>query len=149
LLEEGYTIGYSNAHGANYGNEKAVQDIINLHQYMVKETGVDNVVHLFAISMGGLLALRVMENVNFVRSVVFSQPLLNVCEQRKYDNDYIKTNNLDMYDPLGYAIASAHEIDYGNIDEYISKVFSLDKLALANFPRKIWHGTREENVPVE
>jgi esterase/lipase len=149
LLEEGYTIGYSNAHGANFGNDKAVQDIINLHQYMVKDTNIDNGVHLFAISMGGLLALRVMENANFVRSVVFSQPLLNVRDQRKHDNNYIQKNNLDMADPLGNAIASAHEIDYSNLDEYIEKVFSLEKLAVVDVPCKIWHGTGDENVPVD
>lgn len=149
LLEEGYTIGYSNAHGANFGNDKAIQDILNLHQYMIKETGIDQFVHLFAISMGGLLALRIMEKANFIRSVAFSQPLLNVCDQRKYENDLIKKNNLDMDDPLGHSIASVHEIDYRNVDEYIDKVFSLERLTLAHPPCKIWHGTGDENVPVE
>lgn len=149
VLKEGYTIGYSNAHGANFGSDKAVQDIINLHQYMVNETNIDSAVHLFAISMGGLLALRVIENTNFVRSVGLSQPLLNVRDQRKHENDYIQKNNLDMVDPLGYVIGSAHELDYSSLDEYIEKVFSLQKLAAADVPCKIWHGTGDENVPVE
>lgn len=149
LLEEGYTIGYSNAHGTNFGNDKALQDIKNLHKYMVKETGINFFVHLFAISMGGLLALRLMRNVDFVQSVAFSQPLLNVKEQRKYENDYIKRNNLDMDDPMGHAIALSHEIDYSTVDAYIDKTFALEKLALAPIPCKIWHGTGDENVPVE
>lgn len=52
LLEEGYTIGYSHAHGANYGSDKALQAITDLQAYMVKTTGIHPTVHLFAISMG-------------------------------------------------------------------------------------------------
>lgn len=149
LLAAGYTIGYSNAHGANFGNDKALQDIKHLHEYMVKETGIHESVHLFAISMGGLLALRLMKNVDFVRSVAFSQPLLNVKDQRTYENDYIKQNHLGMDDPMGHAIASAHERDYRTVDPYIDETFALENLALAPVPCKIWHGTGDENVPAE
>jgi fermentation-respiration switch protein FrsA (DUF1100 family) len=73
----------------------------------------------------------------------------DIQKRREYENNFITMNNLDMDDPTGNTIALSHEIDYSNVDTYIDKTFNLEKLTLVPTPCKIWHGTKDENVPVE
>lgn len=86
-----------------------------------------------------------MNEVDFIQSVAFSQPLLNVNKTR----EYIEINYLDADDPLGHAIAVAHDVKYSTVNKYIDERFTLEKLALAPITCKIWHGTGDKNVPVE
>jgi len=150
LFESGYTVAYSNAHNENYGSVNAVHDIKDLYKVLIAETKVNPVVHLFAISMGAILGLRLMKESIFpICSVAFSQPLLNIKAQRQYENEFILRNKLNIeHDPLGKAIAKAHNIPLELIDEYINKL-DLLKSPLSSIPCKIWHGTGDINVPAD
>ncbi len=57
---------------------------------------MDPIVHLFTLSMRGILGLRLMiERSIPIRSVAFSQPLLNLKAQRQYENELIIKNQLN------------------------------------------------------
>lgn len=150
LLNQGYVIGYSNAHGQNWGSANALEDIVGLHRRMIEETMIDSSIHLFAINIGGILALRLMrERVIPIRSIAFSQPVLNMQGQREYENKLIQANQLDMeQDPIGRAIAKAHKISLEKIDDYLNEL-DLLQFPLPDYNCKIWYGAGDQNVPVD
>lgn len=143
LTESGYTIAYSNTHGGlNWGNTASIQDVHNLYNYLLEHYNINHKVHIFSISSGGILTLRLMtEKTIPIRSVAFSQPLLNFKGQRQYEQE------IGNDDSIGLSFAKAHSIPIENLNEYFEQL-GINNGVLSPVPCKIWHGTGDKNVPV-
>jgi dipeptidyl aminopeptidase/acylaminoacyl peptidase len=82
----GYAFGASNQHGANYGSEESIRDMVNLIDWVSERYKIDEKVNLVGFSMGGLptlyYAFQYPETVN---KIALLAPVTCSCGKDKYD----------------------------------------------------------------
>ncbi|SDZ01377.1 hypothetical protein SAMN05421736_10582 [Evansella caseinilytica] len=113
LLNEGYTIFYSNQGGAHWGNERLSSITERLTKYVLKNEIVNEHIHIFAEGMGALIALRLMVNEFFqLRSVILFNPCIDI--KAHYDDE---KNNRFFYKRFIQEMTRAFEIEESEVEE--------------------------------
>ncbi len=88
LLEEGYTCFSSNLYGEHWGSEKAVGLAKSLYHVLMKSEVLNEKIHIFAEGKGALVALKLLERLESVRSVVMLNPCLSVTHNWKKEHEH-------------------------------------------------------------
>ncbi|HWJ78485.1 MAG TPA: hydrolase [Niallia sp.] len=79
LLNEGYTVFYSNLYGKNWGSDKACKLAKRLYEYVIRTEILNQRIHIIAEGMGALIAIKLMMEMNDnIRSVVLLNPILSL-----------------------------------------------------------------------
>lgn len=89
LLDNGYTIFYSNLYGKNWGSEKALQLAKRLYEHIIRTEILNHRIHIIAEGMGTLTAIRLMmEMKDNIRSVVLFNPILSLKEHLEREKEH-------------------------------------------------------------
>lgn len=142
LLQEGYTVFYSNLYGHHWGNlhsQKLAEDLI----HNVLGRGILNrKIHLLAEGMGALTALNLMEyDHEKIRSCVLINPLLDL-------QKYLKSvkEMKWFYKRMLLEIARAYHVPVAEVENHISRKKPLADYK-TNVSVKIWHSTERSVYP--
>ncbi len=88
LLQEGYTVFYSNLYGKNWGSKKAVKLAKRLYGYTIRSEIMNNKIHIIAEGMGALVALKLLHDMEeSIRSVVLINPILSLQHHLELEKD--------------------------------------------------------------
>ncbi|AST90581.1 MULTISPECIES: alpha/beta fold hydrolase [Sutcliffiella] len=135
LLEEGYTIFYSNLYGTNWGSKKAKDFVKQLYHIVLKQEILNDKIHILVEGMGGLIALQLMEEMpHQLRSVAMINPCLdlqNHLEQEKERRFFFKK--------LRREIAEAYNFPIEQMDNEL-KLLKMEQFK-TTIPVKIWQTT--------
>lgn len=105
LLQEGYTVFYSNLYGKNWGSKKAVKLAKRLYEYVIRSEIMNDKIHIIAEGMGALVALKLLRDMDgYVRSVVLINPILSLEHHLELEKD-----RKFFYKKLVKELANAYE----------------------------------------
>lgn len=107
LLQEGYTVFYSNLYGKNWGSDKAVKLAKRLYEYVIRSEIMNNKIHIIAEGMGALVALKLLHDMHgHVRSVVLINPILSLEHHLELEKD-----RKFFYKKLVKELSNAYELE--------------------------------------
>lgn len=107
LLQEGYTVFYSNLYGKNWGSKKAVKLAKRLYEYVIRAEIMNNKIHIIAEGMGALVALKLLHDMDGnVRSIVLINPILSLQHHLELEKD-----RKFFYKKLIKELANAYELE--------------------------------------
>lgn len=136
LLDEGYTVFYSHLYGRNWGSPDAVELAKQLVSVVMRKETLNEKVHLLAEGMGGLTAVRMIEDVpEYVRSAAMINPCLDLHAHLKKEQE-----TRLFYKRLSHEIADAYHVSNDKVEETVSRAPGLEKNR-STVPSKIWHAT--------
>jgi hypothetical protein len=127
LLQEGYTVFYSNLYGKNWGSKKAVKLAKRLYEYVIRSEIMNDKIHIIAEGMGALVALKLLHDMDgYVRSVVLINPILSLEHHLELEKD-----RKFFYKKLVKELANAYDQDGEQLMIQLKKV---DNPTLINSP---------------
>lgn len=136
LLNDGYTVFYSNLYGENWGSPKAVTLAKLICHMIFKNETLNDRFHIIAEGMGALVALQLISLMeDRFRSVVFINPCVNIeahCMKEKESKLFYKRFIKE--------VSLAYEIEMEQVEEMLLSV-SFSKYFLSKIPIKIWQTT--------
>lgn len=132
LLNNGYTVFYSNLYRKNWGNEKAVNLAKRLYEYMIRKEILNQKIHLIAEGMGALVAIKLMNEMQGnIRSTILFNPILSLEEHLDQEKEH-----KFFYKKLCKEIASAFGKEEKNISIFMKERIE-SKIEHSNVPVKI------------
>src|SRR5690606_33439544 len=78
LMAEGYTVFYSNFGKEHMGNERSIEQVKDLYEYVKRTEILNEKIHIIAEGTGALIASNLLENkAGMIRSIVFINPIFS------------------------------------------------------------------------
>jgi pimeloyl-ACP methyl ester carboxylesterase len=136
LINQGYTVFYSNLYGRHWGSKNAVLLARRLYHYIMKNEILNDRIHILAEGMGALVGLQLAETMNdHIRTVALINPCIDLKAHIEHEEDY-----KFFYKQLIKELARAYKID-----EKIAIQEIIENLPKINFeteiPLAIWQTT--------
>lgn len=117
LMAEGYTVFYSNFGKEHMGNERSIEQMIDLYEYVKRTEILNEKIHIIAEGTGALIASNLLENkAGMIRSIVFINPIFSL----NWLLDLLK-NQPFMYKRALKVIADAYSIHEDQCEKLIKK----------------------------
>lgn len=136
ILKCGYTLFYSNLHGAHWGSGQSVLLAKQLYHIIMKQEILNNKIHIIAEGMGALTALQLMEELkDQIRSVALINPCMDVKAQLAQEKD-----RKFFYKKVKSEIAKAYNVPVNEL-EFYHDLPDLCQFQQCTLPVKIWQTT--------
>jgi hypothetical protein len=117
LMAEGYTVFYSNFGKEHMGNERSIEQVKDLYEYVKRTEILNEKIHIIAEGTGALIASNLLENkAGMIRSIVFINPIFSL----NWLLDLLK-NQPFMYKRALKVIADAYSIHEDQCEKLIKK----------------------------
>ncbi|UCZ51974.1 hypothetical protein LGQ02_14080 [Bacillus shivajii] len=117
LLDEGYTVFYSNHEGVHWGNEDATLLSERLIQQVLKTEILNSSIHVFAEGMGVLLAMNLLNKGYLnLRSAILFNPCFHL--QRHHADE---KSNIFFYKKFRQEIRKAYHVHENEIEGVLEK----------------------------
>lgn len=142
LLEQGYTVFYSNLYGKNWGSPKAVKLAKLLCHIVLKNEILNDRLHILATGMGALVAVQLL---SIMEVRVRSLALINPCLDLKAYSQNEKEFKL-FYKRFINEVSSAYEIKKEHVEEKLSE-WSFRKFFFPSVPIKVWQPIEKSAYP--
>ncbi|MCA1031047.1 hypothetical protein LCL95_08440 [Bacillus timonensis] len=136
LLQEGYTVFYSNLYGRNWGSQRAVNLLARLYHIVMKTEILNNKVHFLAEGMGALVALQVHEQLDEkIRSIALLNPCIDLVGHFTHEKE-----TKFFYKRLLRELSASYRIDRKDVEDKIETFAPTIDYSL-DVPIKIWQTT--------
>ncbi|MBD8067549.1 hypothetical protein [Bacillus sp. PS06] len=136
LLDQGYTVFYSNLYGKHWGSGRAVSLALRLYHIIVKTEILNKRIHILAEGMGSLVALQLMnDRLEHIRSVVMMNPCISMKQHLEDEKEH-----KFFYKNLVKELRSAYGFDESISKEEIERKLPSIEMSL-KYPVKIWQTT--------
>lgn len=145
LVEQGYTVFYSNLMGRQWGSPDAVNFISKIFKWVSKDCTLNPNYHILAEGTGAITALMLtQQHPSSVRSLAFINPCLDLEQQL----NHAKKSRL-LYDSLETEIADAYYVEhYEGLHKLIREERNLQDYDQYH-PIAIWHDIRHFHYPID
>lgn len=115
LMDEGYTIFYTNFNQEHMGNDETVERIHNLYEYVIRTEIINEKIHVIAEGTGAIIALDMLANKqNRLRSIVYINPVFSL----EWLTDLVKDQPF-LYKRIITDMAEAYRIHEEQCEEII------------------------------
>ncbi|WP_235848468.1 alpha/beta hydrolase family protein [Litchfieldia alkalitelluris] len=136
LLDDGYTVFYSNLYGRNWGSQKAVSLALTVYHLIMKEEILNKKVHILAEGMGTLIAFELMnQHSEIIRSVALMNPCISL-ERHLVDEKQHKFFYKNLVQEIIKAYQLPNDLKQDSVEQYLP-IRSLPKTHSV----KIWQTT--------
>ncbi len=117
LMDEGYTVFYTNFGKEHMGNDESIEQVNDLYEHLKRTEILNEKIHIIAEGTGALIATNLLENrANIIRSIVFINPVFSL----NWLLDLLK-NQPFLYNRAIKVIANAYSIHEDQCEELIKK----------------------------
>jgi hypothetical protein len=137
LLEQwrqaGYTIFYSNLYGLNWGSEKAVELAKGLCAHVKRNEILNEKIHVVAEGMGALTALKLLDGITKIRSLLLIHPILSLKEHLRHEKEH-----KFFYKKLVKELSASYQVDRNEVESLFEDGSSIPEFS-QDTPVKIIH----------
>ncbi|WP_096189406.1 hypothetical protein [Evansella halocellulosilytica] len=134
LLDEGYTIFYSNQQGIHWGNDQSTLLSERAIQHVLKTEILNPSIHVFAEGMGALIAMKLLKRGYLnLRSAIFINPCLHLF--RQYEEE--KSNKF-FYKKFIQEMTKAYEIDDNKVEDVLLVQKDIYEQCCGNIPLRMY-----------
>lgn len=142
LLDQGYTVFYSNLYGQNWGSPKAVTLAKLLCHIVFKNEILNDRLHILASGMGALVALPLLSIMEErFRSAALINPCLDLGSYSQKEKEFKL-----FYKRFVNEISNAYEMEKEEMEAKLHD-FSFSKYFYPSIPIKVWQTIDKSNYP--
>lgn len=145
LLENGYTVFYSNLYGKHWGSPESVNLAVKVYEVALRYVTLNDSIHILAEGMGALVAMSLADEMpNKIRSMAFINPCIDLpkhIENEKEKKIFFKT--------LLSEVADAYSVDVSRAEAIVKHDYTHKDFSKINIPVKIWHQINHQHYPIQ